>query len=186
MVLMQSADPAPGTPAPDFSLRGTDEKIWTLEECRGPEGLVVMFICNHCPYVKAIMPRLVPTAQRLIENGIGCAAIMPNDIVKYPADGFEKMVLFAEKYDFPFPYLLDETQETARSYGAVCTPDFFGYDRNLTLAYRGRLDNAGQNEPEADTHPELLIAMLSVARGDAPPPGEDQHPSMGCSIKWAE
>lgn len=165
-----------------FTLKGTDGRTWSLEEVRGQSGTLLMFICNHCPYVKAVIARLVEDAKALAEAGIGAAAIMPNDTEKYPADSFENMQVFARQHGFPFPYLLDETQEVARAYGAVCTPDLFGFDRDGQLAYRGRVDGARPGQDAAGVRRELREAMLQVARtGTAP---AEQFPSIGCSIKW--
>lgn len=173
-----------GEAAHPFRLPGTDGRNWTLEECRGPRGLLVMFICNHCPYVKAIRPKLVRDCRELLELGVHSVAIMPNDTMRYPADSMENMKKAAEQFEYPFPYLLDETQEVARAYGAVCTPDFFGYNADLELQYRGRLDAAGAT-PDAWDHPrELFAAMQQVARTGKGP--ERQIASMGCSIKWKE
>ena len=132
-----------GTRAVDFSLPGVDQQQWTLEKCCGERGLLVLFISNHCPYVKAIRKKLVRDTRELMALGINSVAIMPNDTVAYPEDSAANMLLISKEFDFPFPYLLDETQEVARAYGAVCTPDFFGYNANLELQYRGRLDAAG-------------------------------------------
>lgn len=170
--------------AVDFSLRGTDGKIHTLASCMGEKGLVVMFICNHCPYVKAVIDRLVADCRALQEAGIGCVAIMPNDTAHYPEDSFDNMKLFATSHGFTFPYLIDETQRVARAYGAICTPDLFGFDSSGRLQYRGRVDSAGPKEAKPDTKRELLEAMMAVVRTGAVP-GE-QFPSMGCSIKWKD
>jgi peroxiredoxin len=131
-----------GAPAIDFALPGVDGKVWTMEQCRGPNGLLVMFICNHCPYVKAILDRLVRDTNELKTLGINSVAIMSNDPNQYEEDSFENMQRVAEEFDFPFPYLIDETQQVAKAYGAVCTPDFFGYNADLKLQYRGRLDES--------------------------------------------
>lgn len=171
-----------GLSAPLFSLPGTDGKIWSLDETKKSNGLLVMFICNHCPYVKAIRPRLVETCRELLELEIGVVAINANDTQKYPDDNFENMKKIAEEFHFPFPYLLDETQEVAKSYGAVCTPDFFGYNHELKLQYRGRLDAGILDKPKADAANELLDAMKMIAATGKGP--EEQTPSMGCSIKW--
>ena len=174
-----------GAPAPAFSLPGVDDKTHDLASVSGPKGTLIMFICNHCPYVKAIASHLAPTAKRLEEAGIGVAAIMPNDAEAYPEDSFAHMRLFAERHGFPFPYLIDETQEVARAYGAVCTPDFFGYDANGGLQYRGRLDATTPSKPApADGRQELLEAMLQVAETGKGP--KEQNASIGCSIKWKE
>lgn len=171
-----------GTPAPDFSLPGVDGKTWTRDQCKGEKGLLVMFICNHCPYVKAVRDRILRDARELAGYGIGCVAIMSNDPTNYPEDSFDNMKRVAEDYDFPFPYLFDESQEIAKAYGAVCTPDFFGYDQGLGLRYRGRLD-AGRKEPAAQgARRDLFEAMKQVAETGKGP--AEQIPSIGCSIKW--
>jgi len=170
-----------GTPAKDFNLPGVDGKQWSLADCRGENGTLVMFICNHCPYVKAIRERLVRDTKDLLEQGIKSVAIMANDPTDYPEDSFENMQKVAGEYDFPFPYLMDESQETAKAYGAVCTPDFFGYNADLELQYRGRLD-ASKTEPAPDARRDLFEAMKQVAETGKGP--EDQIVSQGCSIKW--
>lgn len=172
-----------GRPAPDFALPGVDGRVWTRDACAGERGLLVMFICNHCPYVKAIRERIVRDASDLIALGIGCAAIMSNDPRDYPEDSFENMRRVAEEYAFPFPYLLDETQAVARAYGAVCTPDFFGYNAALQLQYRGRLDASRKETAPPDARRDLYEAMSQIALTGAGP--AEQIPSMGCSIKWA-
>jgi peroxiredoxin len=170
-----------GEPAKPFSLEGTDGRTYTLEDVRGPRGLLVMFICNHCPYVKAVLDRIVRDARDLEEHGIGTVAIMANDTDAYPADSFENMQRLAAEKGFSFPYLIDPTQEVARAYDAVCTPDFFGYNKDLELQYRGRLD-ASKSQPVQGAARELYDAMVQVAATGRGP--EDQIPSMGCSIKW--
>ncbi len=170
-----------GTPAQDFALPGTDGKTWTLADCRGEKGLLVMFICNHCPYVKSIHERLVRDTRELQALGINSVAIMANDPDEYPEDSFDNMRRVAEEFDFPFPYLIDETQQVAQAYGAVCTPDFFGYNADLQLQYRGRLD-ASRKELVPDARRDLFEAMKKVAETGHGP--EQQIPSMGCSIKW--
>jgi len=170
-----------GRPAPDFQLKGVDGKIWTLSEARGKNGLLVMFICNHCPYVKAVLDRIIREARELKEQGINTVAIMSNDPADYPEDSFDNMQQVAQELNFPFPYLYDETQEVAKVYGAVCTPDFFGYNRDLKLQYRGRLD-ATRKEPAPSARRDLFEAMKLVAQTGQGP--KDQIPSMGCSIKW--
>jgi len=169
-------------PAKPFSLPGVDGKIWTLDECKGDKGLLVMFICNHCPYVKVIRERLVETVKKLQQNQIGCVAIMSNDTNEYPEDSFENMQELAKEYGFTFPYLLDKSQEVAKSYGAICTPDFFGYNADLKLQYRGRLDSAGKNAFTRNDTEDLMEAMLTIADTGIGP--REQIPSMGCSIKW--
>ncbi len=173
-----------GAAAPDFSLPGVDGKTWTLESCRGPNGLLVMFICNHCPYVKAINQKLVRDARDLAEIGVNSVAIMPNDPETYPEDSFENMVRVAAEQGYPFPYLVDGTQDVARAYGAVCTPDFFGYNADLELQYRGRLDESGRQPDTGDVRRDLFLAMKQVAETGRGP--EDQVASIGCSIKWRD
>ena len=172
-----------GWKAPDFRLEGTDGKSYTLEDCRGERATLVMFLCNHCPFVKAVIDRIVRDVDELARQGIGAVAIMPNDTDAYPADSFENMTLFATRHGFGFPYLIDPTQATARAYDAVCTPDFFGFDGTLGLQYRGRLD-ASRMEPVPGARRELYEAMLRIAETGRGP--EEQLPSMGCSIKWRE
>ena len=172
-----------GLSAPDFRLRATDDRHYTLADLRGAKGTLIMFICNHCPYVKAIAERLAPMAERLHQEEIGVAAIMPNDTEAFPEDSFEHMRAFAERHDFGFPYLIDESQEIAHAYGAICTPDFFGYNKKDELQYRGRLDATTPSAAApADASQELVEAMLQVAKTGKGP--EKQTPSMGCSIKW--
>ncbi len=171
-----------GIPALDFSLRGVDGNIWSLKECSGPNGLLIMFICNHCPYVQAINPKLVRDAHDLEQLGIRSVAIMPNDVEYYPEDSFENMIRVAEEMAYPFPYLIDESQSVSRAYGAVCTPDFFGYNSRLELQYRGRLDESGKHADKGDVRRDLYLAMKMVAQTGHGP--KDQIPSMGCSIKW--
>jgi len=171
-----------GLPAIDFSLPGVDGQNWSLEQARGDRGLLVMFICNHCPYVKAIRDRLVRDTRELKDYGINAVAIMSNDPAEYEEDSFENMRRVAEQFDFPFPYLIDETQEVAKAYGAVCTPDFFGYNADLELQYRGRLDASRKQAAAPDVRRELFDAMKQVAQTGHGP--KEQIPSMGCSIKW--
>ncbi len=182
MALLHTPAASLGAEAPDFALHGTDGRVHTRDGCRGPNGLLVMFICNHCPYVQAIRERLVVDARELIAAGVGVVAISSNDARDYPEDGPEAMREVARQHGFPFPYLHDATQAVARAYGAVCTPDFFGYDAHLQLRYRGRLDAAHRGPREAGMRRELVEAMLEVgSRGDT---SVAQVPSMGCSIKW--
>lgn len=173
-----------GQAAVDFSLPGVDGKTWTLKDCLGEKGLLVFFICNHCPYVKAIRDRLVRDTRELQAMGINSVAIMSNDASQYEEDSFENMRKVAEEYDFPFPYLMDETQEVAKAYGAVCTPDFFGYNNHLELQYRGRLDESRKEAAAKDVRRDLFEAMKQVAETGKGP--DSQIPSMGCSIKWIE
>jgi peroxiredoxin len=170
------------TPAIAFNLPGVDGRHWTLEQCMGQNGLLVMFICNHCPYVKAVQSRLVRDSRELLEYGICSVAIMSNDVTEYPEDSFENMRKIAAELHYPFPYLYDESQTVARAYGAVCTPDFFGFNRDYGLQYRGRLDASGRQPAAPDVRRDLFEAMRQVAatgRGPA-----EQVASMGCSIKW--
>lgn len=173
-----------GKPAPDFSLPGVDGKTWTRDQCKGEKGLLVMFICNHCPYVKAVLDRILRDARELADHGIGCVAIMSNDPTDYPEDSFEHMRRLADVFEFPFPYLVDETQEVAKAYGAVCTPDFFGYAGDLGLQYRGRLDESRKETAPEGVRRDLFEAMKTVAETGSGP--RDQVPSMGCSIKWKD
>lgn len=183
MPLMQPPPLHLGEKAHDFNLPGTDGRRWSLEEIAGRNGTLVMFICNHCPYVKATITRLVDDARVLQSEGIGVVAIMPNDTAAYPADSFENMKDFAREHGFSFPYLVDETQETAKNYGAVCTPDFFGYNAALELQFRGRLDESGPSRPATVlTRKELLEAMRLIAETGKGP--AEQTPSIGCGIKW--
>ena len=172
-----------GWKAPDFALEGTDGRRYTLADCAGERATLVMFLCNHCPFVKAVIDRIVRDVGELAGHGIGAVAIMPNDTAAYPADSFDNMRRFAVAHDFGFPYLIDRSQEVARAYDAVCTPDFFGFDGALGLQYRGRLD-ASRMEPVPGARRELYEAMLQVAETGQGP--AEQLPSMGCSIKWRE
>lgn len=183
MALTKTPAAETGARAPDFALKGVDGKTWTRDDAMGPKGLLVMFICNHCPYVKAIAGRLAADARVLQQNGIGVIAVMSNDTMAYPADSFENMQKFAADNEFGFPYVIDETQDTAKAYGAVCTPDFFGYNADGALQYRGRLDAVNPSHPATpETEKELLNAMLEVARTGTTTTA--QIPSMGCNIKW--
>ncbi|XDA99254.1 thioredoxin family protein [Sulfitobacter sp. LCG007] len=169
-------------PAPDFSLPATDGRTYGLGDISGEKGTVVMFICNHCPYVLGALDRIVADAQALQAMGIGVAAICSNDARAYPADSFENMKRLAEESGLPFPYLHDESQSVARAYDAACTPDFFGYNAAGGLQYHGRLDASGRNPAPEDAPRELLDAMAQVARTGRGP--EAQIRSIGCSIKW--
>ena len=184
MALLQTPVCDFGKKAPDFNLLGVDGQRWTLKQCSGEKGLLVMFICNHCPYVKAIHERILRDTRELKAFGISSVAIMSNDTADYPEDSYEAMQRLAAQHDYPFPYLLDDTQEVAKAYGAVCTPDFFGYNANLELQYRGRLDASRTETAPADTIRDLFEAMkLCAATGFGP---TEQIPSMGCSIKWRQ
>ena len=173
-----------GARAVDFCLPDTEGRLWSLADCRGPRGLLVMFICPHCPYVRAINHKLVRDARELQPLGVHCVAIMPNDTVSYPQDSVDNMRAVAAEHGYPFPYLIDESQQTARAYGAVCTPDFFGYNAQLELQYRGRMDESGARQDDGSARRELFLAMQQVAASGRGP--EQQVPSMGCSIKWRE
>jgi len=171
-----------GWTAPDFALPATDGRTYALADIRGEKGTLIVFICNHCPYVKAIADRISRDATDLQALGIGVAAICSNDAITHPEDSFEKMAEFAAAHGFLFPYLHDETQAVARAYDAVCTPDFFGFDADLGLQYRGRLDASGARPGSPDLRRELYDAMAGVAAtGNGP---AEQTPSIGCSIKW--
>ena len=167
--------------APDFDLLGVDGKRHDLVAVRGPNGLVVMFICNHCPYVKAVIDRIVRDCRELSARGVGSAAVMSNDPTEYPEDSFENMKRIAREKGFAFPYLLDETQDVARAYGAACTPDFFGFNAGLELQYRGRLD-ASRRDAVPNARRELFEAMVQIANTGIGP--KEQIASIGCSIKW--
>ncbi|WP_265499482.1 thioredoxin family protein [Paracoccus beibuensis] len=166
----------------DFELPGADRKTYRLSDVSGPRGTVVMFICNHCPYVRSVLGRIVRDAHDLQAHGVGVVAISANDVVEYPEDDPEHMAKLAADHGFDFPYLYDESQAVAKAYGAECTPDFFGYNAQGKLQYRGRLDASGRTAGPSDARRELYEAMLQVAETGQGP--RDQVPSMGCSIKW--
>ena len=171
-----------GEKANSFKLKGTDSKIHKLEDHLGKNGLLIMFICNHCPYVKAVIKDIVNDCKNLEKEGLKSIAIMSNDTKNYPEDSFENMIAFSKRHGFIFPYLIDETQEVAKKYGAVCTPDFFGYNNKLELQYRGRIRELKDLKPVSNSESDLLKAMrLIVETGKGP---ENQIPSMGCNIKW--
>jgi peroxiredoxin len=181
MALAQTSICDFGWKARDFSLKGVDGKTYSLNDVRGPKGTLVIFICNHCPYVRAIIDRLAEEARALQAIGVGVIAIMPNDTKISPGDSFDNMKAFAAAHKFSFPYVMDETQAVAKAYGAVCTPDFFGFNAKDELQYRGRLDESKTTlVPKARL--ELREAMTLVAQTGRGP--EDQIASMGCSIKW--
>ena len=169
-------------PAPDFTLPATDGQSYSLQDIAGENGTLIMFICNHCPYVLAVIDRITRDAKDLQALGVGVAAICSNDAVAYPDDSFDKMKLLAEKHGFTFPYLHDEDQSVARAYDAACTPDFFGFNRDLGLQYRGRLDASRKESGPTDLRRDLYEAMKQVAETGKGP--AEQVPSMGCSIKW--
>jgi peroxiredoxin len=170
-----------GWKAVDFDLPGVDGKRHSLASARGPNGLLLMFICNHCPYVKAVLDRIVRDCTELATHGVGSIAIMSNDPAAYAEDSFDNMQRVARERKFPFPYVFDETQAVAKAYDAQCTPDFFGFNAKLELQYRGRLD-ASRTSPVPNARRDLFEAMLQVARTGQGP--KDQIPSIGCSIKW--
>ena len=171
-----------GQKAHGFELKSTDNKILSLNDIKGENGTLIMFICNHCPYVKAVTKDIVEDCKKLKEIGVNSVAICANDAENYPEDSFENMIEFAKKNQFNFPYLVDETQEIAKKYDAVCTPDFFGYNKNLELQYRGRLRELKKFIPVKDGESDLLTAMRQIAETGKGP--EDQIPSAGCGIKW--
>ena len=168
---------------PAFDLPATDGARYGLADLAGPNGLVVAFICNHCPFVLAILDRIIRDARDLRAEGVGFAAICSNDAASYPEDSFPKMVEMALGRGFPFPYLHDEDQSVARAWGAACTPDFFGFNSDMALQYRGRLDASRAQAGPSDLPRDLYEAMILVARTGGGP--RDQIPSIGCSIKWA-
>ena len=173
-----------GKSAIDFSLPGVDGNTWSLAECAGSNGLLVMFICNHCPYVKSIRERIVRDTNELKAMGVNTVAIMSNDPTLYEEDSFENMKKISDELAFSFPYLIDESQDVAKAYGAVCTPDFFGYNGELALQYRGRLDASRKETAAGDARRDLFLAMKEVAETGHGP--VEQIPSMGCSIKWKD
>jgi peroxiredoxin len=183
MVALQTPECNSDLIAPDFSLRGTDGKTYCLKDVAGENGLLIMFICNHCPYVQAIIDKIVTQAAELQHLGVGVAAIMPNDTDRYPQDNLQNMTELANQKNFTFPYLLDHTQEVAKCYDAICTPDFFGFDRNLHLQYRGRFDDSAMEFKNESTN-DLFNALSQISQIDNGP--RIQHPSVGCSIKWRD
>ena len=173
-----------GQKAHDFKLKSTEGKILSLADIKGEKGTLIMFICNHCPYVKAVTKDIVEDCKKLKDVGINSVAICANDAENYPEDSFENMIKFSKNNNFHFPYLIDESQNIAKEYGAVCTPDFFGYNRNLELQYRGRIRELKDLKPINSNESDLLKAMrLIIKTGKGP---EDQIPSMGCNIKWVK
>jgi len=171
-----------GKKAESFELKSIENKIVSLNDVKGKNGTLIMFICNHCPYVKAVIKDIVKDAKYLETLGIKSAAIMSNDVKNYPEDSFENMISFSKTHKFTFPYLIDETQEVAKEYGAVCTPDFFGYNKNLELQYRGRIRELKNLKPIGKGESDLNIAMRLIAASGKGP--KNQIPSMGCNIKW--
>ena len=171
-----------GKKAEDFELKSTENKLLTLKDIKGENGTLIMFICNHCPYVKAVIKDIVNDCMELEKDGIKSVAIMSNDTKNYPDDSFDNMIKFSKSNNFNFPYLIDETQNIAKTYEAVCTPDFFGYNKNLELQYRGRIRELKDLNPVRSGDSDLLIAMKMIAKTNNGP--RDQIPSMGCNIKW--
>ena len=177
-----------GQKAHDFKLKSTEGKILSLADVKGEKGTLVMFICNHCPYVKAVTKDIVEDCKKLKEIGINSVAICANDAENYPEDSFENMIKFSKDNNFNFPYLNDETQSIAKAYDAVCTPDFFGYNKNLELQYRGRIyelnNDVRPRVRKENSQNDLLNAMIQISEtGEGP---KDQIPSLGCSIKWKD
>ena len=171
-----------GKKAEEFELKSTDNRLITLNDIKGDKGTLIMFICNHCPYVKAVIKDIVSDFKELENDGIKSVAIMSNDTKNYPDDSFENMINFSKNNNFNFPYLIDETQNIAKKYGAVCTPDFFGYNEKLELQYRGRIRELKDLKPLRSGDSDLLLAMKKIAKTQKGP--SDQVPSMGCNIKW--
>ena len=171
-----------GDRAYDFNLKSVDEKNYKLKDIIGKKGTLIMFICNHCPYVKSIIRDLIFTTNKLKNYDIGSVAIMPNDTINYPDDSYENMKKFANQNNFRFPYLIDQTQQVAKNFGAVCTPDFFGYNSKLELQYRGRLREMQNLNPVKNSTNELMRAMIKISKTEEGP--KKQFPSMGCNIKW--
>jgi len=171
-----------GKKAEDFKLKSTNNKFFTLNDVKGDKGTLVMFICNHCPYVKAVISDIVNDCKLLQNLDVSSVAICSNDVINYPEDSFDKMIEFSNSNNFNFPYLHDETQEIARKFDAVCTPDFFGYNKNLELQYRGRIRELKDLKPIRSGESELYLAMKMIAETGRGP--KDQISSMGCNIKW--
>lgn len=171
-----------GGKAPSFTLPGVDGKTYSLDALRGPNGTLVMFICNHCPYVKAVIDRIVRDVNELRGLGVNAVAISSNDVTDYSEDSFDNMQRFAEAHRFSFPYLYDESQDVAKAYGATCTPDFFGFNSKLELQYRGRLDASRKEAAPSSVRRDLFEAMKAIALTGRGP--REQTPSIGCSIKW--
>ena len=171
-----------GLNAIDFKLKSINGELLALNDVKGDNGTLIMFICNHCPYVKAIIRELADDCAKLKKDGINSVAIMSNDTKNYPEDSFENMKKFSDRYNFSFPYLIDETQEIAKKYDAVCTPDFFGYNKDLKLQYRGRFRELKDLKPVSGGDSDLKIAMKTISETQAGP--KKQIPSMGCNIKW--
>ena len=171
-----------GQTAKSFELKSTNNEIIKLDDVRGENGMLIMFICNHCPYVKAIIKDIVEDCSNLKKLGVNSLAICSNDSINYPEDSFDNMIQFSKNHNFNFPYLIDEKQEIAKKYDAVCTPDFFGYNKNLELQYRGRIRELKDLKPIRSGESDLYKAMKQISETSIGP--KDQTPSMGCSIKW--
>ena len=171
-----------GKKAENFELNSTENKVISLNDIKGENGTLIMFICNHCPYVKAVIEEIVQDCKKLELSGIKSVAISSNDVKNYPEDSFDNMIKFSHSHNFNFPYLFDETQEIAKKYGAVCTPDFFGYNKNLELQYRGRIRELKDLKPVGTGESDLFNAMKQIAETENGP--KEQIPSMGCNIKW--
>jgi peroxiredoxin len=182
MTELSASTPALDWHPSDFALEGTDGRRYRLADVRGAKGTLVMFICNHCPYVQAVLDDIIRDVRELKEHGIGGIGIMPNDIAAYPADSLENMKRLAEAKQLPFPYVIDRTQEVARAFGAACTPDFFGFDADLELRYRGRIYAVRNLQRVPGSDRELFHAMVQIATTSRGP--VEQNASMGCSIKW--
>jgi len=171
-----------GEKAKNFKLNSTDNKVISLDDIKGENGTLIMFICNHCPYVKAVIENIVHDCKKLESKGVKSVSICSNDVKNYPEDSFDNMIKFSQNHNFSFPYLFDETQEIAKKYGAVCTPDFFGYNKNLELQYRGRIRELKDLKPVESGDSDLYKAMNQISEtGEGP---KNQIPSMGCNIKW--
>ena len=170
--------------AHEFELLNVDNEFYSLESCLGTRATLVMFICNHCPYVQSILDQLVVEVSVMQKKGIGCIAINSNDYNAYPDDSFENMQKISKKYGFSFPYLIDDKQDVARKYKSVCTPDFFGFNTNQELQYRGRFDDRKTSKQMSANSSELFKAMIEIARTEHGP--AKQIPSVGCSIKWRQ
>jgi peroxiredoxin len=182
MTKLPTSTPALGWHPSDFALEGTDGRRYRLADVRGGKGTLVMFICNHCPYVQAVRDDIIRDVRELKEHGIGAIGIMPNDVTNYPADSFENMKRLAEAKQLPFPYVIDSTQQVARAFGAVCTPDFFRFNADLELQYHGRIHAVRNLQRVPGSGRELFAAMMQIAKTSRGP--TQQSSSMGCSIKW--
>jgi peroxiredoxin len=182
MTELTASKPTLGWRPSDFDLEGTDGRRYRLADVRGAKGTLVMFICNHCPYVQAVLDDIIRDVRELKQYGIGAIGIMPNDVATYPADSFENMKRLAETKQLPFPYVIDRTQEVARTFGAACTPDFFGLNADADLQYRGRIYAVRNLQRVSGSARELFDAMVQIAKTSRGP--TQQNPSMGCSIKW--